>query len=394
MIDCFKGKYYFLSNFYDAPVEFAGLHFLNNEAAFHAQKTVNEFERVRFTQLDPSKAKKLGRSIHLRDDWEQIKVNVMHEICRAKFLQNPDLARQLVATNNEILIEGNTWGDKFWGQCNGVGENNLGKILMQIRDELKLEFDAGKVRGDIVSWIRTFFDKNGQGCNAVVGISGGKDSSVVAALCAEALGKDRVIGVLMPDGTQHDIEDSIELVEHLGIPFLHVDIFDAVQGVLNNIDQVFIKQLDGSRKGREIEMSTQSGINLPPRIRMATLYAVAQSLNGRVANTCNLSEDWIGYSTRWGDSVGDFSPISSLTSSEVVAIGRACGLPDHLVCKVPSDGLCGKTDEDIFGFSYKVLDRYIRTGICEDVQIKEKIDRLHTKNLFKMKMMPSFQYKA
>lgn len=138
------------------------------------------------------------------------------------------------------------------------------------------------------------------------------------------------------------------------------------------------------------DISDQTIVNLPPRIRMATLYAVSQSLNGRVANTCNLSEDWVGYSTRYGDSVGDFSPLSNLTKTEVKQIGKELGLPDDLVYKVPSDGLCGKTDEDNLGFTYDVLDRYIRTGEIDNAETKAKIDSMHEKNLFKLQLMPSF----
>ena len=123
---------------------------------------------------------------------------------------------------------------------------------------------------------------------------------------------------------------------------------------------------------------------------MATVYAISQCLNGRVVNTCNLSEDWIGYSTRYGDSVGDFSPLSKLTVTEVKAIGYELGLPVELIEKVPADGLCGKTDEENIGFSYAVLDKYIRQGICEDSDIKQKIDILHTRNLFKLELMPAF----
>ena len=237
-------------------------------------------------------------------------------------------------------------------------------------------FDAERVKNDCVAWIVDFFEKNGKGCNAVIGISGGKDSSIVAALCVEALGKDRVIGVLMPCGEQHDIDKALLLVNHLGIRHYIVNIKDAVDGVTKNIP---------------FELSDQSRINLPPRIRMSTLYAVSQSNNGRVANTCNLSEDWVGYSTRYGDSVGDFSPCSNLTVAEVKAIGRILGLPSVLVDKVPSDGLCGKTDEDNLGFTYAELDRYIREGVIEDEEKKKKIDRLHERNLFKLRLMPSFQ---
>lgn len=236
-------------------------------------------------------------------------------------------------------------------------------------------FDVEKTKNECVQWICDFFEKNGPGCNAVVGISGGKDSSIVAALCVEALGKDRVIGVLMPNGEQADIDMAKMLVDHLGIRHYTVNIKDAVDGVIKNIP---------------FELSKQSRENLPPRIRMSTLYAVSQSNNGRVANTCNLSEDWVGYSTRYGDSVGDFSPCSNLTVQEMKAIGRLLGLPAVLVDKVPIDGLCGKTDEDNLGFTYAELDRYIREGVIEDSEKKKNIDRRHKNNLFKLKLMPAF----
>ena len=242
-------------------------------------------------------------------------------------------------------------------------------------------FNAVEVKDKCVEWIRDFFDKNGKDCNAVVGISGGKDSSVGAALCVEALGKDRVIGVLMPNHIQDDIQFSHILCEHLGIKNYTVDVGLAIDDLLNNIHY----------RVTDTEISNQTKINLPARIRMATLYAISQSMNGRVANTCNLSEDWVGYATRYGDAAGDFSPLSQLTVTEVKEIGRVLGLPTELVDKTPSDGLCGKTDEDNLGFTYEVLDRYIRTGEIDDKDIKNKIDAMHEKNLFKLQLMPSFK---
>lgn len=237
-------------------------------------------------------------------------------------------------------------------------------------------FDAKTVKDQCVRWIQEFFRQNGPDCNAIVGISGGKDSSVVAALCVEALGKDRVIGVLMPCGQQHDIDMAQLLVTHLGIKHYTINIQGAVEAM---------------KAAMPFDLSAQSKTNLPPRIRMATLYAVAQSHNGRVANTCNLSEDWVGYSTRYGDAAGDFSPCSHLTVQEVKAIGRELGLPEVLVEKVPIDGLCGKTDEENLGFRYAELDRYIRTGEIDDPEKKAKIDRLHRMNRFKLELMPAFQ---
>ena len=239
-------------------------------------------------------------------------------------------------------------------------------------------FDAMKVKDQCVEWIRDFFEKNGKGCNAVVGISGGKDSSIAAALCVEALGKDRVVGVLMPCGEQHDIDMAYLLVNHLGIKHFEVNIKGAIDGLLDALPE-------------ELELSVLTKTNLPPRIRMSTLYAVSQSVNGRVCNTCNLSEDWVGYSTRYGDSVGDFSPMSNLTVTEVKEIGRLLGLPNELVDKVPIDGLCGKTDEENLGFTYAELDVYIRTGEIADAAKKELIDRKHKANLFKLELMPSFK---
>lgn len=236
-------------------------------------------------------------------------------------------------------------------------------------------FDAALVKKDCIEWIRKFFEENGPGCNAVVGISGGKDSSIVAALCVEALGKERVIGVLMPNGVQADIDMAQLLVNHLGIKHYVINVKDAVDGVKNSLP---------------FEASAQTLTNIPPRIRMTTLYAVAQSHNGRVANTCNLSEDWVGYSTRYGDQAGDFSPCSFLTVDEMKQIGRLCGLPDVLIDKVPIDGLGGKTDEDNLGFTYAVLDRYIRTGEIDDENIKKNIDDRHRRNLFKLSYMPCF----
>ena len=238
--------------------------------------------------------------------------------------------------------------------------------------------DTKKIIEQACEWIVDFFEHNGKGCNAVLGISGGKDSSVAAALCVKALGRDRVVGVLMPNGVQSDIADAQKLVEHLGIRNYTVNIKDAFDGIVSAIPE-------------ELALTEQARVNLAPRLRMSTLYAVSQCCNGRVVNTCNLSEDWVGYSTRYGDSVGDFSPLSHLTVTEVKQIGRELGLPDELVVKAPSDGLSGKTDEDNLGFTYDVLDKYIRTGVCEDEATKALIDRKHEMNLFKLQLMPSYK---
>ena len=243
-------------------------------------------------------------------------------------------------------------------------------------------FNVEKTTQEAIQWIRDWFEKNGKGCNAVIGISGGKDSSIVAALCVQALGKERVIGVLMPNGEQADSDCSKQLVAHLGIPYYVCNVKKAVDGVLESL------------KASGLEISRQTIVNLPPRIRMSTLYALSQSMNGRVANTCNLSEDWVGYSTRYGDAAGDFSPLGKLTVQEVKAIGKYLQLPENLVDKVPSDGLTDRTDEDNLGFTYAMLDKYIRTGVCDDEEKKAKIDRLHVMNEFKLKPIPCYEYQS
>lgn len=245
-----------------------------------------------------------------------------------------------------------------------------------------MNFDAERATEATIAWIRDWFARNGRDCNAIIGISGGKDSSITAALLTEALGKERVIGVIMPNGTQTDLDMAELLIDHLGIECFVVNINDSYDALL--------AQLRASIG----TVSRDSEINLAPRLRMSTLYAVAQSRNGRVANTCNLSEDWVGYSTRYGDSVGDFSPISCFTTAELRAMGRVLGLPKILIEKVPSDGLSGMSDEEKLGFSYEVLDRYIRTGEIEDAATKARIDALHEKNLFKLRYMDCFVYEA
>ena len=241
-------------------------------------------------------------------------------------------------------------------------------------------FNAQKVQREIVQWIRDYFTVNGKDCYAIVGISGGKDSSVTAALCAQALGAGRVYGILMPQGEQWDITISRDLVGHLGIKHSEINIKSSVDSLL------------ASLSGGGLAINRGAALNVPARIRMTALYAVSAIVGGLVANTCNLSEDWVGYSTKFGDSAGDFSPLSRLTATEVKAVGREMGLPSPFIDKVPEDGLSGKSDEENLGFTYAVLDRYIREGICEDSAVKEKIDRLHQLNLHKTAPMPCYEF--
>lgn len=244
-----------------------------------------------------------------------------------------------------------------------------------------------EIKDRLVDWIRDYFDHNGPGCTAVVGISGGKDSSVTAALCVEALGKDKVLGVLMPDGIQSDIADAIALVEHLDIKHLVVNIGDTTKALTAAIEGAEGFDLVAA------SMSRDSIINMPARLRMTTLYAVGQSLpkGGRVANTCNRSEDYVGYSTKYGDAAGDFSPLQNILVEEVRQLGHELGLPDFFINKTPSDGLSGQTDEDKLGFTYAQLDHYILTGQCQDPDIQAKIDSMHVMNMHKLQLMPAFK---
>ena len=243
-------------------------------------------------------------------------------------------------------------------------------------------FDVETVTNECIQWIKDWFEKNGPGCNAVLGLSGGKDSTVVAALCAKALGADRVIGVAMPDKGQ-GINEADKIVEHLGIKFLVLPIGD----ICLAFDTVADNYIDWSKQTQQ---------NIPPRVRMTMLYAVSQTFNGRVANTCNLSEDFIGYATLYGDAAGSFAPLSQLTVTEIYQIGDYLGIPYEWVHKVPDDGLPhSSSDEKKFGFSYAELDRYIREGIvpegaCENNsnELKvDKIDRMHRNNEFKTEIV-------
>ncbi|MBR5514061.1 MAG: NAD(+) synthase [Ruminococcus sp.] len=249
---------------------------------------------------------------------------------------------------------------------------------------MSYNFNVEKTTADLIQWVKDYFDTTASpDTKAVIGISGGKDSSVAAAVCVKALGRDRVIGILMPKGEQHDIDCSQLLVDTLGIQHFTINIGSTVDAFTTEFEN-------------HMPMNSQAVINTPPRIRMATLYAAAACLNGRVVNTCNLSEDWVGYSTKNGDSVGDFSPLSMLTVTEILQIGDYLGLPESLVHKVPIDGLCGKTDEENLGFSYAELDTYIRglTDLSDKPELKEKIDRMHRNNLHKLQLMPKFEFEA
>lgn len=234
----------------------------------------------------------------------------------------------------------------------------------------------------LIKWIKEILKDIG-GNKVVIGISGGKDSSIVAALCVEALGKNNVIGVLMPDGPQQDISFAYEICEYLDIHNITIPI--------DSITKIYLQSIDDIKKDIVPEVTAKTKLNLPPRVRMTILYGISQSIpKSRVVHTGNLSEKWIGYTTLYGDNTGAFSPLGMLTSSEVIQLGRFIGLPENFIEKPPADGLTGKTDETVLGFSYDILNKYIREGIIEDKLIKEKIDNLHRSNLFKFTQPPVF----
>lgn len=246
-------------------------------------------------------------------------------------------------------------------------------------------FNAEATRDALVKWIADWFEQNGKDKRAVLGISGGKDSTIVAALCARALGKERVLGVLMPNGEQKDISDSIAVCNALDIPNITINIKDYYEGAA----ELTLEALNGMDSSIK-ELSEQTTINLAPRLRMTTLYAVSQTVGGRVINTSNKSEAMTGYFTRWGDECGDMKPLINLLKNEVVAIGLTMPeIPRDLVEKAPSDGLTGKTDEDKIGFSYDALDNYLR-GRGNEGDVDMKIEARIFSTMFKRKPIPAF----
>lgn len=235
----------------------------------------------------------------------------------------------------------------------------------------------------LISWIKEQF-KNIPDGKAIIGISGGKDSTIAAALCVEALGANRVVGVMMPQGIQKDISDSYKVVTFLGIPYLNINIGTTVNSLCHEIDMAYDYD-------KCCINNSMIKTNLPARVRMTTLYAVAALYsNSRVVNTCNASEDYVGYSTKYGDATGDFSPLGKLTVREVLEIGDDLGLPEYLVHKAPSDGMCGKTDEDNLGFTYEQLDDYILGTGIPPAEVCQKIEKLHKATRHKYNPMPTF----
>lgn len=238
-------------------------------------------------------------------------------------------------------------------------------------------FDIAKVTSDCVAWIKSYAERANMR-KVVIGISGGKDSYIAAALCCKALGKENVIGIMMPNGEQKDISDSIEVCEDLGIKYHTVNIYDTYTGLVDSL------------YNSGIEVTKPSKINIAPRLRMATLYAIAQSIGARVCGTGNLSEITVGYCTKWGDMASDFNPLANLTSIEVVAIGDYLNLDKSLVHKTPADGLSGMTDEQNLGISYMDIHKYIRG---EDIDNTVRVLIESRKNMSRHKNLPVESFK-
>jgi len=277
------------------------------------------------------------------------------------------------------------------------------------------KFEVAPVTEACVAWIREWFAQNGgEKPTAVIGISGGKDSAVVAALCAKALGKDNLVAVLMPNGEQKDIGDSWTVIKHLGLQrVIYANISETFKALQNCIMEFWtlkdpnnppaVQYID-SRTGlpmghvsktdklEPMKWSEGALINTPARLRMTTLYAVAASVGGRVLNTCNRSEDAVGWSTLYGDTCGDLSPLSRLTVTEVIAMGEYLGLPREITRKTPSDGLCGKSDEEGIGLKYVEIDEYLREYKRADTVGKRVVEMYLKRGKFKLDLitLPSF----
>lgn len=247
------------------------------------------------------------------------------------------------------------------------------------------KFDAKVEAQCIQKWVWDWMGTGSGGAQGVlIGMSGGKDSAVAAALCCNALGNNEVRGLIMPYDSPHGEEPvydeatqiAIETCQHLNMQY-------------SIIPLCLLMDLDSSIYALHIQNDVDAiKGNIKARLRMMCLYAIAQEMRYRVCCTSNASEIYLGYSTKYGDFAGDFAPLSHLTASQVIEVGRALKLPEHIISRPPEDGLSGKTDEANFGFTYGQLDLYLTTGRCDDEEIKTKIENMHSRGLHKSVPIP------
>ena len=238
-------------------------------------------------------------------------------------------------------------------------------------------FNAELEIQNMITEIKKYFVQNGgKTTKAIIGISGGKDSTIAAALLVRALGAENVFGVLMPCGEQTDIADSYKVVEYLHIPHVEVNIGSTMDALVEAIPE---EHFGG---GNDVFYT-----NTPARLRMTTLYGIAALVGGRVVHTGNASEMYVGYTTKFGDMAGDFSIFYDFYVREILAIGDALNLPAELVHKAPGDGMTGKTDEDNFGFTYEILDAYLLDNETPSYEVLRRIEERHERNLHKMHML-------
>ena len=230
----------------------------------------------------------------------------------------------------------------------------------------------------IIKWIKEYVQET-KSKGVVVGNSGGKDSATVIALCVKALGKENVLAVEMPCySTQEELEDGLLIARTYDVKNVVIDIKNMYENLKETIENSGIR------------LNNDSKANTKPRLRMTTLYAIAQTYNYLVVGTGNLCEKFVGYTTKWGDNASDFNPIANFTVEEVLEIGKALGVPEKILNKAPNDGLGGGTDEEKLGVSYKEITEYIKTGTTNEEAIK-KIEELHEKTNHKRNPIPTYK---
>lgn len=349
----FEGQYYFLSNSYEVPVTYRGATYRNAEAAFQAQRTFSDNNQ--FTNLNATAAKELGKKIPIRFDWKFVQARELYGVVQAKFAQNPELREKLVALDDKCFVGINPYSE--------FPDGFFAEILMTVRGEFDYDFDAKYTRDEILGWIQNFFEM--RDFKAIVELSDNVCSSVTAALCAQALGKDRVIGVLTQSNSieRSDFLATKELISALGICVIPVNVVNTMQTLVDCVQDSL---------GDYKKLWAKEYLFL--RFCNDALHIVKSMMNGLIVNCSSLSEIWVGLRC---EEKGDFSPLDSFTVTEIKAIGYELGLPEIVLEKETVNRYTNRSDEEILGFSYSILDSYLRTGKCVDNTIRERIDFLN-----------------